>query len=204
MDGLFHSSWECIEKEIQKEYFIDNLQPLIESPDTIPEKNLIFRAFEKPIDEIKYVLLGQDPYPNRKHACGWSFATLDGTVPVSLKNLFTLLERDTSYKRPEDGKLISWVDKGLLLLNTVLTVEEKKAGCHRKKGWERFTDEILKYLKERDIIFILLGKDAERKTSILDGEKVVIAGHPSSLNRKWKESDLFKQLESLGADFYHH
>lgn len=202
MENKYHKSWVCIREETDKDYFKDILIPLIEDTKTVPCKDLVFRSFEIPIEDVKYVLLGQDPYPNRKHACGWSFATLDGTIPASLRNLFTLLERDTPYKAPKDGKLEDWVNKGVLLLNTVLTVEEKNAGCHRKKGWERFTDIILENLKGKDIIFILLGKDAEKKKELLSGEKLVIAGHPSSLNRKWKESNLFIQLEKLDADFY--
>lgn len=138
-------------------------------------------------EQVKVVILGQDPYHGPGQAHGLCFSVRAGVdIPPSLQNIYAELERDLGLPRPRQGDLTAWADQGVLLLNAVLTVERHKAGAHQGKGWERFTDAIIQRLNdEREhLVFLLWGSYAQAKGKILDGRRHLIlkAPHPSPLS----------------------
>jgi uracil-DNA glycosylase len=145
----------------------------------------IFAAFNLThFDEVKVVLLGQDPYHGPKQAHGLSFSVLEGiTPPPSLKNIFKELHDDLGYDIPKNGNLTKWAKQGVFLLNAILTVRANKPASHQKKGWEEFTDAVIKVLsdKREGLVFILWGKFAQSKEDLIDTKKhyVLKAAHPS-------------------------
>ncbi|HET7268906.1 MAG TPA: uracil-DNA glycosylase [Oleiagrimonas sp.] len=148
----------------------------------------IFAAFEHtPFDAVKVVILGQDPYHGPGQAHGLCFSVQpDVRVPPSLVNVFAEIERDMNVPRPDHGWLVPWADRGVLLLNSVLTVEGGRAGAHRGKGWEGFTDAAIDHLnRERDaLVFLLWGSYAQAKGRLVDESRhlVLRAPHPSPLS----------------------
>ncbi|WP_108470548.1 uracil-DNA glycosylase [Rhodanobacter thiooxydans] len=148
----------------------------------------IFAAFEHtPFDVVRVVILGQDPYHGPGQAHGLCFSVRPGVrVPPSLDNIFKEIQRDLGIARPDHGCLTPWADRGVLLLNSVLTVEEGHAGAHQGKGWEGFTDAAIDALnREREgIVFLLWGSYAQRKGQLIDGRKhcVLKSVHPSPLS----------------------
>jgi uracil-DNA glycosylase len=148
----------------------------------------IFAAFEHaPFDAVRVVILGQDPYHGPDQAHGLCFSVRPGLrVPPSLDNIFKEIQRDLSIDRPDHGCLIPWADQGVLLLNSVLTVEEGRAGSHQKKGWEGFTDAAVEALnREREgLVFLLWGAYAQRKGQLIDSRRhcVLQSVHPSPLS----------------------
>ncbi len=148
----------------------------------------IFAAFDAtPFDKVKVVILGQDPYHGRGQAHGLSFSVLPGVpVPPSLLNIYKEIERDLHIPRPDHGCLLPWAQRGVLLLNAVLTVEEGKAGAHQKRGWEGFTDHVVETLhREREgLVFMLWGSYAQQKGKVIDTRRhrVLKAPHPSPLS----------------------
>jgi uracil-DNA glycosylase len=149
------------------------------------ERNAAFEA--TPFDAVKVVVLGQDPYHGRGQAHGLSFSVQPGVpVPPSLLNIYKEIERDLDIPRPDHGCLIPWAERGVLLLNAVLTVEEGKAGAHQKRGWEGFTDHVVDVLnRERDgLVFLLWGSYAQQKGKVIDTtrHRVLKAPHPSPLS----------------------
>ena len=148
----------------------------------------IFAALDAtPFEQVKVVILGQDPYHGPGQAHGLCFSVPPGVnAPPSLVNIFKEIERDLGIARPSHGNLMSWAQQGVLLLNAVLTVEVGKAGSHQGKGWEGFTDHIVECLeRERDgLVFLLWGSYAQAKGRIIDGRKhcVLRAPHPSPLS----------------------
>ncbi|WP_110928277.1 uracil-DNA glycosylase [Bacillus massiliglaciei] len=153
-----------------------------------PEAVNIFNALHyTPYEEVKVVILGQDPYHGPNQAHGLSFSVQPGVkLPPSLRNIFKELHEDLGYSVPNHGCLIDWAKQGVLLLNTVLTVREGQAHSHRGKGWETFTDQVIRKLSEREkpVIFILWGKPAQTKMSLIDTEKhkIIMSVHPSPLS----------------------
>ena len=153
-----------------------------------PEEPNIFRAFElTDFDNVKVVVLGQDPYHGFNQAHGLSFSVPIGVpIPPSLLNIYKELETDVDFIRPNHGNLISWAEKGVLLLNSVLTVEEGKAASHQNKGWEKFTDAVVETLNEHreHIVFLLWGAYAQRKGRSIDRDRhlVLESAHPSPLS----------------------
>lgn len=153
-----------------------------------PENQHLFEAFNQtPFGEVKAIILGQDPYHGENQAHGMSFSVNRETpIPPSLRNIFKELEDDLQVSPPSHGNLLTWAQQGVLLLNTVLTVEKSKAGSHRNRGWEIFTDQVIKILsKEREhLVFFLWGSPAHRKASLIDKQKHLIlkAPHPSPLS----------------------
>lgn len=140
-----------------------------------------------PFDDVRVVILGQDPYHGPRQAHGLCFSVQPGLpVPPSLKNIFKEREQDLGMSAPDDGCLQSWADRGVLLLNAVLTVERGNAGAHQGKGWERFTDVVIRVLNaEREgLVFMLWGGYALKKGSIIDRDRhcVLTAPHPSPLS----------------------
>lgn len=148
----------------------------------------IFNAFSfTPLSQVKVVILGQDPYHGAGQAHGLSFSVRPGVrPPPSLLNIFKELEADVHMPRPASGDLTQWAKQGVLLLNTVLTVEEGKAASHRQRGWEQFTDEVIKVLSDREdpIVFLLWGSFAQSKAKMIrvPPHHILRAPHPSPLS----------------------
>ncbi|KRD31248.1 uracil-DNA glycosylase [Lysobacter sp. Root916] len=148
----------------------------------------IFAAFDAtPFDQVKVVVLGQDPYHGPGQAHGLCFSVQPGvTVPPSLENIYKEIHRDLGLARPDHGYLMAWARQGVLLLNAVLTVEEGRAGSHQGKGWEGFTDHVVDTLnREREgLVFLLWGSYAQAKGKVIDARRhrVLKAPHPSPLS----------------------
>ena len=153
-----------------------------------PPASRIFGALDAtPFDEVKVVILGQDPYHGPGQAHGLCFSVLPGVpIPPSLDNVFKELQRDLGIARPDHGCLLPWARQGVLLLNSVLTVEQGRAGAHQGRGWEGFTDHVVDVLnRERDnIVFLLWGSYAQAKGKVIDParHRVLKAPHPSPLS----------------------
>lgn len=153
-----------------------------------PKKQLIFSALNNcPFNKIKLVILGQDPYHNPNQANGYAFSVNDEEkIPPSLKNIFIEIENDLNVKKHRNGDLSVWANQGVLMLNSTLTVRKNKPGSHKNKGWEKFTDEIIKLisLKKNNIVFMLWGNYAKNKSSLIDNKKhlILTSGHPSPLS----------------------
>ncbi len=153
-----------------------------------PKKQLIFSALNNcPFNKIKLVILGQDPYHNPNQANGYAFSVHDDEkIPPSLTNIFIEIEDDLNVKKDRNGDLSVWANQGVLMLNSTLTVRKNKPGSHKNKGWEKFTDEIIKLisLKKNNIVFMLWGNYAKNKISLIDNKKhlILTSGHPSPLS----------------------
>jgi uracil-DNA glycosylase len=153
-----------------------------------PESNNVFSAFNStPFNKVKVVIIGQDPYHGEDQAHGMCFSVKKGVkIPPSLRNIYKELASDLSIETPQHGLLQSWADQGVLLLNTVLTVEKGMAGSHQGKGWEIFTDRVIDLLnKEKEnLVFLLWGSPAQKKAKNVNSEKhlVLKSPHPSPLS----------------------
>jgi len=152
-----------------------------------PKDDDLFRAFAATsFENVKIVILGQDPYHEPGQAHGLAFSVPDGVkIPPSLRNIFTELAADCGIDKPESGDLSSWAERGVLLLNTVLTVRQGLAGSHRKHGWEEFTDKVIDALSARGgVVFALWGAPAQSKASRIDARRnrVLSLPHPSPLS----------------------
>jgi len=188
-DVKIESSWkEKLASEFDKPYFInliDFVKQEYANHIIYPPGKEIFRAFDKcPFNEVKVVIIGQDPYHGPGQANGLCFSVKDGIVmPPSLKNIFKEIEDDLGKPFPKSGNLERWAEQGVLLLNATLTVQANTAGSHQKKGWEEFTDAIIKHISdEKDhVVFILWGAYAQKKGSVIDTKKhlVLQSAHPS-------------------------
>ncbi len=186
------NDWDSILfQENEKEYFINlkkNIDQEYEDKIIFPPKSEIFNAFKLcSWQDLKVVILGQDPYHGLGQANGLCFSVNDGVpFPPSLKNIFKELKNDINFTIPISGNLEHWAKQGVLLLNATLTVEQGKAGSHQKKGWEIFTDTIIKEIsnKKQGIIFLLWGGFAQQKIKLInsDNHYVLKAGHPSPLS----------------------
>ena len=189
-------SWESIiNDERDKEYFqsvLDFVEQQRNSGKTIyPPQEQMFSAFDMtPFESVRVVILGQDPYHGAKQAHGLAFSVLPGVkIPPSLRNMYKELAQDIDgFEIPSHGYLDTWASQGVLMLNTVLTVEEAKAHSHAKCGWETFTDAIIAELNQRSepIIFLLWGAHAQKKGQAIDADKhhVLVAPHPSPLSAR--------------------
>ena len=186
-------TWEkLIEVEEQKDYFKklkDEIDKRYEMSNVFPEKQNIFKAFTlTSLDNLKVVILGQDPYHGFGQAQGLSFSTPANIKnPPSMVNILKEINDDLQRKSfCEDGDLSPWAKDGVLLLNTILTVEEGLPKSHHNLGWEIFTDNIIKYISDnkKDIVFILWGSPAIAKTKLIDKQKhhILTAPHPSPLS----------------------
>lgn len=153
-----------------------------------PASKNIFNAFNStPLDQVKVVILGQDPYHGPNQAHGLCFSVQPGIpAPPSLLNMFKELERDLRIPTPSHGCLQAWANQGVLLLNATLTVEQARAGAHQGQGWEQFTDRAIQLVNERcdHVVFLLWGSYAQKKGAFIDGRKhlVLRAPHPSPLS----------------------
>jgi uracil-DNA glycosylase len=151
-----------------------------------PPSAQIFSAFEHtPFDKVKVVIIGQDPYHGDGQAHGMCFSVNKGIdIPPSLRNIYKELVNDIGISMPPHGYLKHWADQGVLLLNATLTVRANSAGSHQKKGWETFTDEVIRQLssQRKDLVFLLWGNFARSKKSLIMGHKILEAAHPSPLS----------------------
>lgn len=187
-----NNSWlNIMTPEFNKQYFIDNLNSINKDTIVYPPPNDVLNAFKYfNYNDTKVCLLGMDPYINPNQAVGLSFSVNKSipykNIPPSLKNIFKERKNDVNIDLPLNGDLINWCNQGVLLLNTGLTVKEKKSGSHIKY-WQEFTDHIIKELNKLPyVVFILLGNKAIDKIKLIDVNKhgIIKAGHPSPLNSK--------------------
>ncbi len=186
---MFGNDWDDILKEeMQQPYFQELMSWLDEEYEehtVYPPRDLLFQALRlTPYSEVKAVILGQDPYHGAGQAEGLSFSVQPGVrVPPSLRNIYIELKEDMGVATPSHGSLVSWGKHGVLLLNTALTVRESKPASHRGKGWERFTDTIIRLLNEREqpMVFLLWGNHAGEKEELINTQHhlVIRSAHPS-------------------------
>lgn len=187
-----HRSWKKqLDKEFKEPYFKDLLafvKAEYNQNICFPESDSIFEAFNRAtFDNIKVVILGQDPYHGPHQAHGLCFSVFeDAKIPPSLKNIYKEIASDLGITIPETGNLEHWADQGVLMLNAILTVRAHKAGSHNKKGWEKFTDRVIELISEEktNVVFLLWGGPAKKKGSKIDTFKhlVLTSGHPSPLS----------------------
>jgi len=187
-----NNKWdELLKDEFQKDYYLKLREFLIEEYRTktiYPDKNNIFTALKlTSYEEVKVVIIGQDPYhgPNQAHGLAFSVQPKVQTPP-SLLNMYKELREDLDCFIPNNGYLIPWAEQGVLLLNAVLTVREGQANSHRKKGWEKFTDRVIELLNERKepVIFLLWGNNAKEKGELITNKHhyILTTVHPSPLS----------------------
>lgn len=185
-------SWkEVLKDEFTKEYFVELKRFLIEEKQNYtiyPKGSDMFNAFSyTPFDDVKVVIIGQDPYHGANQAHGLAFSVLDGVAfPPSLRNIFQELNSDIGCPTPKSGNLSSWAKQGVFLINTVLSVREGQAHSHAKHGWEIFTDSVIKKIsdKKQNVVFILWGSPAIAKSKLIDSSKhhIITSPHPSPLS----------------------
>lgn len=192
-DLLTDKSWNRLLSEELKKPYLRELQSFLvrelkAGKGIYPHKNEIFAALNlTPFDQVKVVILGQDPYHGNGQAHGLCFSVKPGIkIPPSLVNIFKELKDDLGISPPNHGCLEAWAHQGVLLLNNVLTVEDGKAGSHHLKGWEEFTDKIIELLNEKksNLVFILWGSPAQKKAQKVDPTKhfIIKSPHPSPLS----------------------
>jgi uracil-DNA glycosylase len=186
------TSWNnMLADEFDKTYFRE-LVRFVESEyasgSCYPPMDEVFSAFRNcPFDAVKVVVIGQDPYHGAEQANGHCFSVHDGIAfPPSLRNIFEEIRNDTGKAVPKSGNLEHWARQGVLLLNATLTVKEGAAGSHQNKGWELFTDAVIRKISEekKDIVFLLWGGYAKKKGAVIDRSRhfVLESGHPSPLS----------------------
>lgn len=184
---------EILKEEYEKDYFIElknNIKKLRKEKTIFPKEEEVYKALQlTEYNNIKIVILGQDPYHEMNQAEGLAFSVKEGiTHPRSLKNIFKELKNDLGIEMPESGSLVKWAKEGVLLLNTILTVEEGKPLSHKNIGWEIFTTEIIKKINEKKdpVVFILWGKEAQTKIPLIDQNKhyIIKSPHPSPLSAR--------------------
>lgn len=192
MDIKIETTWkEKLQTEFEKDYF-QNLVKFVKqeylSQTIYPPGNYIFNAFNLcPFNQAKVVIIGQDPYHGPGQAHGLCFSVLNGVkFPPSLRNIFKEIHNDLGIPIPESGDLTRWAKQGVFLLNATLTVQAHNAGSHQKKGWETFTDAVIRTLAEQSehLVFLLWGAYAQKKAEMIDQNKhlVLKSVHPSPLS----------------------
>ncbi len=203
-DVKIESGWkEALSNEWEKPYF-NRLREFLKAEKAagykvFPPGNLIFNAFDTtPFDQVKAVIIGQDPYHGMGQAMGLSFSVPMGVrIPPSLRNIYKELHDDVGMTIPTHGDLTKWAEQGVLMLNSMLTVRAGQAGSHQKKGWEEFTSAAINVLnRDREgLVFLLWGRYAQAKGAIIDTSKhkVLKAPHPSPLARGFNGCRHFSQ-----------
>ncbi|CAM8954057.1 unnamed protein product [Rhodiola kirilowii] len=194
VDLLVEGTWsKALADELQKSY-LEGLTHFIQKEVTggsvpvYPPQHLIFNALNStPLDHVKVVILGQDPYHGPGQAMGLAFSVPEGVkAPSSLVNIFKELKQDLGCSIPSHGNLERWAVQGVLLLNTVLTVREHQANSHAKKGWEMFTDAVIRTVSQESegVVFLLWGRSAQEKSRLINATKhhILKAAHPSGLS----------------------
>ena len=192
MNVRIAEDWKALlQEEFDKPYFaelVDFVKTEYASRQIFPAARNIFRAFDKcPLDKLKVVIIGQDPYHGDGQANGLCFSVDDGVdFPPSLRNIFKEVAEDTGTAVPASGNLDRWAEQGVLMLNAVLTVRAHEAASHAGRGWERFTDAVVqKIAQEKEgVVYMLWGSYAQKKGAMVDGSKnlVLKAVHPSPLS----------------------
>jgi len=192
MDVKIESSWkQVLQPEFDKDYFVkltEFVRNEYKTRLTFPPASLIFNAFDQcPFDQVKVVIIGQDPYHGDGQAHGLCFSVNDGVAfPPSLLNIFKEIERDLGKSMPTSGNLIRWAQQGVLLLNATLTVQAHMAGSHQNRGWEAFTDAAIRKLatEKEHLVFMLWGSYAQKKGDFIDSNRhlVLKSVHPSPLS----------------------
>ena len=206
----FNGDWKIhLKDEFEKTYFKELQQFVTEqysSSTCYPPQKLVFSAFDHcSFDQCKVVILGQDPYHGPNQANGLCFSVSDGTShPPSLINIFKELATDIDKTYPLSGNLEHWAKQGVLLLNATLTVQQGEPGSHQNKGWETFTDQIIKTISKdkSDVVFMLWGGYAKRKVKLIDTKKhhILTSGHPSPLSANrgyWFGNKHFSQCNEI-------
>ncbi len=189
---LIPTSWHnIVADEFNKAYFIELnkfLDHAVTESEVFPPENQIFTALElTPYDQVKVIIIGQDPYHDNDQAHGLCFSVNSGIkIPASLRNIFKELHNDLGIPPNDCGYLASWAQQGILMINTTLTVEAHKAASHSGKGWEKFTDSIIRKIseKERPVVFVLWGGHAQKKEPLINNDRHIIikSAHPSPLS----------------------
>lgn len=162
-------------------------QEVAEGRTYLPAGENVLRAFKQPFEDVRVLIVGQDPYPTPGNAVGLSFSVApDVRLPASLRNIYKEMVDDLGVPMPSNGDLTPWTRQGVLLLNRVLSVEPGKAGSHRGKGWEAVTEQAIRALAERDkpLVAILWGRDARNLRPLMPGVPCVESAHPSPLSAK--------------------
>lgn len=195
MKVVIAESWQQrLQPEFDKPYFVKLAEFLREEYSTqriYPPGKLLFNAFDKcPFDDTRVVILGQDPYHGDKQANGLAFSVADGiTKPPSLLNVFKEIQDDLGKPIPQSGNLERWAEQGVMLLNSTLSVRATQAGSHQGKGWETFTDAVIKLISEekQNVVFLLWGAYAQKKGAVIDSAKhlVLTSKHPSPMAAQW-------------------
>lgn len=216
MNVQIQESWKpYLQEEFDKPYFkelTDFVKQEYTQHTCYPKGKEIFAAFDHcSFDNLKVVIIGQDPYHGPNQANGLCFSVHDGIPhPPSLMNIFKEIETDTGKPYPTSGNLERWADQGVLLLNATLTVRAHQAGSHQNKGWELFTDAVIKVISEhkKDVVFLLWGGFAKKKADFVDKTKhyILTSGHPSPLsanrglwfgNKHFTQCNAFLQVKGL-------
>lgn len=205
-----HSSWKpVLNDEFEKSYFkelIEFVKSEYTTKTCYPKGSQIFSAFDHcHFDQVKVVIIGQDPYHGPKQANGLCFSVNDGIpFPPSLQNIFKEIETDLNKPLPKTGNLERWADQGVFLLNATLTVRQSEAGSHQGKGWEKFTDAVIKQIsaESENVVFLLWGGFAQKKAALIDASKhhILKSGHPSPLSANrgfWFGNKHFSQTNSF-------
>ena len=201
------NSWKEIFKDYPKRnelgITVDNINKKRQTVTIYPPKELVFKVFDLPLQDIKVVILGQDPYHNPGQACGLSFSVNDGVpLPKSLINIYKELYDDLGITPAKTGNLEKWFKQGIFLLNSVLTVEEYSPASHSNVGWQDFTDYIIETIsqKNNNVVFVLWGSYARSKKTLIDSSrhKIIESPHPSPLSayRGFFGSKVFSRINS--------
>ncbi|GAB3888645.1 uracil-DNA glycosylase [Spirosoma agri] len=195
MNVSIAESWQKhLQPEFDKPYFVELANFLRQEYSTqriYPPGKLMFNAFNAcSFDDTRVVILGQDPYHGEGQANGLAFSVADGiTKPPSLVNIFKEIQDDLGKPVPKSGNLERWANQGVMLLNSTLTVRAGQAGSHQGKGWETFTDTVIKLISDekKDVVFMLWGAYAQKKGAVIDSKKHLIlkAKHPSPMAAQW-------------------
>ena len=192
MDVKIEKTWKSqLENEFNKDYFLKLIQYVraeYQQQTVYPQGKLIFNAFDHcPFENVRVVILGQDPYHEPGQAHGLCFSVQEGIkLPPSLQNIFKEIRSDMGYEPFQSGNLERWANQGVLLLNAILTVRAHLAGSHQNKGWETFTDEVIHQLAEKrtGLVYMLWGSYAQKKGDFIDDKKNLLlkSVHPSPLS----------------------
>ncbi|GGO54361.1 uracil-DNA glycosylase 2 [Streptomyces daqingensis] len=210
MLGTLPESWQhALGEETGKPYFKELAEFVEQERERVrvfPPRDEVFAALHAtPYHEVKVLVLGQDPYHGHGQGHGLCFSVRPGVpTPPSLRNIYKELREDLGHPVPDNGYLMPWAEQGVLLLNAVLTVREGEANSHKNKGWETFTDAVIRAVSEREnpAVFVLWGNYAKKKLPLIDTEKhVVVQGaHPSPLSaKKFLGSRPFSQIDAAIA-----
>ncbi|WP_375239247.1 uracil-DNA glycosylase [Aurantibacter sp.] len=209
MLDFLNEEWKQVLKEELNLSYFNNLESFVKdsykNEQCFPPLQQIFKAFNSCVlGKIKVVIIGQDPYHNYNQANGLCFSVnANEKLPPSLKNIFKELETDVGKPIPKSGNLSEWANQGVFLLNSTLTVEAHKPGSHQNKGWETFTDQVIKIISDKteSVVFLLWGGFAKKKSKLIDKKKhyILIAPHPSPLSsyRGWFGSKHFSQTNEI-------